>query len=99
MHDVAVACRRKHNCERSLDDVLQTTLRRHLPADAYKRCSGTAFLSITEDKFPSRHPKNILVSRFSSNQDLLQAAAASSYIPVWSGKPMAARQVKEEAAS
>jgi hypothetical protein len=52
-----------------------------LPPDAYLRCNGRCFLSITVlDKF-GFFPRNVIVSEFSSNEDLINACFASSCIP------------------
>lgn len=54
-------------------------LKNALPADAYERCSGRCFLSITVfDPLP----RNLIVSSFTSNDDLFEAALASSLIPL-----------------
>ena len=54
-----------------------------LPADAYKRCSGRCFISITVlgDGRSGWIPHNIIVSEYTSNEDLLNACFASSCIP------------------
>jgi hypothetical protein len=51
-----------------------------LPEDAYKRCSGRLFISITV--FNSYGMlENMIVSQFDSNDDLYNACCASSTIP------------------
>lgn len=52
-----------------------------LPRDAYLRCCGRCFISITVlDRF-GWLPRNMLVSEFESNEDLVNACFASSCIP------------------
>ena len=51
-----------------------------LPEDAYKKCSGRLFISITVIRNWGRL-ENVVISEFSSNQDLFEACLASSTIP------------------
>lgn len=61
-------------------DIVWPWLRTVLPPDAYRRCSGRVFISITV--FSSLGvPTNLMVSRFTSNHDLFEACLASSTIP------------------
>jgi hypothetical protein len=54
---------------------------KRLPSDAYKRCSGRCFISISVlDRF-GWLPRNMIVSEYSSNEDLINACFASSCIP------------------
>lgn len=50
-----------------------------IPEDAYIRCSGRLFISITE--VTPFGCKNWIVSEFTSNRDLFEACLASSTIP------------------
>lgn len=50
-----------------------------LPPDAYKICTGRLFVSITILTLSG--PKNIIVSEFKSNQEIVEACLASSSIP------------------
>jgi predicted acylesterase/phospholipase RssA len=51
-----------------------------LPPDAYLRCNGRCFISITVlDK--GYLPHNVIISEFTSNEDLVNACFASSCIP------------------
>ena len=50
-----------------------------LPEDAYKKCTGKLFISITILTWTGF--KNMIISEFHSNEDLLGACFASSTIP------------------
>ena len=54
-------------------------LREVIPQDAYKICTGRLFISITILTWLG--PKNMIVSEFTSNQDLFECCLASSSIP------------------
>eukprot|EP00943_MAST-04B_sp_MAST-4B-sp1_P009893 g9893.t1 len=49
-----------------------------IPKDAYKKCTGRCFISITR---LTPLPKNVIVSKYFSNTDLLECLLASSSIP------------------
>jgi len=51
-----------------------------LPADAYEKCSGRLFVTITT--LDQRGLHKLTVSQFDSNQDLFEACAASSCVPM-----------------
>ena len=51
-----------------------------LPADAHERCSGRLFVTITT--LDQRGLHKLTVSQFDSNQDLFEACAASSCVPM-----------------
>ena len=51
----------------------------HLPANAYELCSDRLFVSITV--WDAAGPRNLIVSHFLSNDDLIQACLASSALP------------------
>ena len=51
-----------------------------LPADAHERCSGRLFVTITT--LNQRGLQKLTVSQFDSNQDLFEACAASSCVPM-----------------
>ena len=51
-----------------------------LPADAHERCSGRLFVTITT--LDQRGLQKLTVSQFDSNQDLFEACAASSCVPM-----------------
>ena len=52
-----------------------------LPKDAYIRCNGRCFISITVLDRCGWLPRNMIVSQFESNEDLVNACFASSCIP------------------
>lgn len=62
-------------------DILRNGLRRILPIDAHKICSGRLLISLTRWK----DGKNVLVSEFDSREDLIQALICSSFVPMYSG--------------
>ena len=53
-----------------------------LPQDAYKQCSGRLFISLT--KVTIWGVENVMISEFSSNEDLFNCCCASSTIPYMS---------------
>ena len=57
---------------------LPSSLRRLLPADIHERCSGKAHVAVTT-VFP--RPRGLLVSEFSSRDDLIAALLTSCHIP------------------
>ncbi|KAM9835937.1 patatin-like phospholipase domain-containing protein 4 isoform 3-T3 [Aulostomus maculatus] len=62
-----------------------------LPADAHRLATDRLHISITH----SKSGRNLLVSRFSSREELIQALLASSFVPVYAGmKPMEFRGQK-----
>jgi hypothetical protein len=50
-----------------------------LPEDAYKKCNGRMFISVSV--MTSTGLKNMMVSEYLSNDDMLEACLASSTIP------------------
>lgn len=86
--ELSERCRRRANCQTTLDRGVRALFKKSIPPDAYKRCSGVAYVSITSDKFPTIGADNVLVSDFKSNEELVDAAAATSYIPLWSGRDL-----------
>ncbi|XP_060770452.1 patatin-like phospholipase domain-containing protein 2 isoform X1 [Neoarius graeffei] len=52
-----------------------------LPHDAYTKATGRLSISLTR----VTDGENVLVSHFTSNEDLMQACVCSSFIPVYSG--------------
>lgn len=56
----------------------QLVMRRLLPADIHERCSGKAYVAVTT-VFP--RPRGLLVSEFSSRDDLIAALLTSCHIP------------------
>ena len=63
----------------SLMDVYRRTWFRVMPVNAYKLCSGRAFISVTV--VTRSGLRNLIVSEFSSNEDLFSAIKASTFIP------------------
>ncbi|XP_078046131.1 brummer isoform X2 [Augochlora pura] len=61
--------------------ILLESLQKFLPDDAHIRVSGKLHISLTR----VYDGENVIVSRFSSREDLLQALLASTFIPVFSG--------------
>jgi hypothetical protein len=51
-----------------------------LPADAHKKCSGRLFVTIST--LTRTGPRPLIVSHFESNQELFEACATSSSIPM-----------------
>jgi len=60
-----------------------------LPADAHEKCSGRLFVTITT--LDQRGLQKLTVSQFDSNQDLFEACAASSCVPMVTTKRFGAR--------
>lgn len=65
----------------SIHDLLLEGLEKTLPEDAHLRVNGKLHISLTR----VYDGKNVIVSQFSSREDLVQALLASSFIPVFSG--------------
>lgn len=86
VRDLSALCRQRANCQTSLDRVVRETFEKAIPPDAYERCTDVGYVSITSGKFPSMPAENMLVSAYSSNKEVIDAAAATSYIPLWSGR-------------
>lgn len=56
-----------------------------LPSDAHSRATDRLFISLTH----SKTGRNLLVSKYSSREELLQALLASSFVPFYAGlKPV-----------
>ena len=73
---------RAHSDKKLLDAyhlILPRMILPTLPADAYKRCSGRCHISISVLR--GCRVRNMIVSEFSSNADLVDACIASSNIP------------------
>ncbi|KAK9296971.1 hypothetical protein QLX08_009162 [Tetragonisca angustula] len=65
----------------NVQELLLESLQEHVPNDAHIRVSGKLHISLTR----VYDGKNIIVSQFSSREDLLQALLASAFVPVFSG--------------
>lgn len=62
-------------------DTLREGIDRILPSDAHSRATDRLYVSLTHCKTG----RNLLVSRFTSRDDLLQALLASSFVPFYAG--------------
>lgn len=65
----------------NVQEILLESLQKFLPNDAHIRVSGKLHISLTR----VYDGKNVIVSQFSSKEDLLQALLASAFIPLFSG--------------
>jgi len=65
----------------NIHNILLDGLEKVLPDDAHIRVNGKLHISLTR----VYDGKNVIVSQFSSKEDLVQALLASSFIPVFSG--------------
>uniref|UniRef100_A0A1B6L7K1 triacylglycerol lipase n=1 Tax=Graphocephala atropunctata TaxID=36148 RepID=A0A1B6L7K1_9HEMI len=65
----------------NVQDVLAAGLRKNLPEDAHLKVSGKLHISLTS--LPGF--KNVIVSKFYSKEDLIQALLASAFVPFFSG--------------
>ncbi|XP_071955679.1 patatin-like phospholipase domain-containing protein 2 [Antedon mediterranea] len=65
----------------NVQKILKDGLLRVLPDDAYKKVSGRIFISLT--RLSNR--KNVIISEFESNEDLIQVLLCSAFIPFYSG--------------
>ncbi|CAB3372131.1 Hypothetical predicted protein [Cloeon dipterum] len=62
----------------NVQNILLEGLCKVLPDNAHEMCSGKLFISLTR----AHDGKNVIVSEFSSKEELIQAVSASSYIPL-----------------
>ncbi|XP_076767153.1 brummer isoform X3 [Xylocopa sonorina] len=65
----------------NVQEMLLESLQKFLPNDAHIRVSGKLHVSLTR----VYDGKNVIVSQFSSREDLLQALLASAFVPIFSG--------------
>ncbi|CAK9825101.1 Patatin-like phospholipase domain-containing protein 2 [Anthophora retusa] len=65
----------------NVQELLLESLQKFLPDDAHIRVSGKLHVSLTR----VYDGKNVIVSQFSSREDVLQALLASAFIPIFSG--------------
>lgn len=65
----------------NVQDVLSEGLRKNLPEDAHLKVSGKLHISLT--RLPGF--KNVIVSKFYSKEELIQALLASAFVPFFSG--------------
>ncbi|KAL3842014.1 hypothetical protein ACJMK2_020087 [Sinanodonta woodiana] len=64
-----------------LVQIMEDALMEFLPANAYEIATGRLHISLT--RVSDR--KNVMVSEFSSNQELIQALMCSAFVPLYSG--------------
>ncbi|CAI9740701.1 patanin-like phospholipase domain-containing 2 [Octopus vulgaris] len=62
-------------------DSLRKALAEVLPADAHKRTSGRLYISLTR----WRDWKNVVISEYASNQELIDAMICSAFVPLYCG--------------
>eukprot|EP00106_Octopus_bimaculoides_P015663 XP_014783105.1 PREDICTED: uncharacterized protein LOC106878411 [Octopus bimaculoides] len=60
---------------------LRKALAEVLPADAHKRTSGRLYISLTR----WRDWKNVIISEYASNQELIDAMICSAFVPLYCG--------------
>uniref|UniRef100_A0A3P9ANU8 triacylglycerol lipase n=1 Tax=Esox lucius TaxID=8010 RepID=A0A3P9ANU8_ESOLU len=65
----------------NLVKILRAMLFKNLPPDSHRRASGRLGISLTR----VADGENVLVSHFSSKEELVQACVCSTYIPVYCG--------------
>ena len=61
--------------------LVRNILTESLPPDTYVKASGKVYISLTS----ITDGRNVLVTDFSSNEELIDAVVCSSFIPVFSG--------------
>jgi patatin-like phospholipase domain-containing protein 2 len=64
-----------------IQNIVRKALERGLPADAYIKANGRLHVSLTR----LEDGKNVIISEFNSNEDLIQVLLCSCFIPLWSG--------------
>lgn len=65
----------------NIQTILFDGLAQVLPEDAHIKCSGKLHVSLTR----VRDGKNVIISEFSSREELMQVLQCSSWIPLFSG--------------
>lgn len=65
----------------NVQDILLSSLQKFLPDDAHLRVNGKLHISLTR----VYDGKNVIVSQFSSKEDLMQALLCTSFVPLFSG--------------
>eukprot|EP00879_Flechtneria_rotunda_P012288 GHRR01012834.1.p1 GENE.GHRR01012834.1~~GHRR01012834.1.p1 ORF type:complete len:332 (-),score=78.65 GHRR01012834.1:553-1548(-) len=81
---LATKCRPSHGCKGFLDDVVREHLAAALPEDAVQRCKHRLFVALTLARPDNESDVPLLVENFTSQQQLMDAVAASAYLPFWS---------------
>ena len=64
-----------------VNKIITDALHKVLPEDCHKRVNGRLHISVTRVS----DNKNVILSRFDSKEDLIQAVLCSCFIPFWSG--------------
>ncbi|VDM66724.1 unnamed protein product, partial [Strongylus vulgaris] len=67
--------------EFNLLGLVRAEIQRYLPPDAYKRCTGRLQVSLTRWS----DSKNVVVTEFASNEELVDVIICSCFIPVYCG--------------
>ncbi|VDK43480.1 unnamed protein product [Anisakis simplex] len=66
----------------NLIEVVRTNLTAVLPENAHQLCTGRLQISLTRE----RDRKNVIISKFDSKQELIQAILCSCFIPYYCGR-------------
>ena len=61
-----------------------------LPSDIVSRCNGRLFITVTQ-MWPNPSLKPVILSHFDSKEHLVDAVAASCFIPLWSARRLATK--------
>lgn len=83
----AKACRTENSCSGNLDRELKGLLQSYLPQNAWEQCRNKGYISISAGS-PLGPNQALLVTDFQSQDDLISAATASSFIPLWSASSL-----------
>jgi hypothetical protein len=70
---------------KNIDVGLRKLIRSSLPPDSYLKCNDRLYITVTQVA-PKFHKRATLISNFESDDDLVDAIAASCFIPFWSSK-------------
>eukprot|EP00879_Flechtneria_rotunda_P005584 GHRR01005878.1.p1 GENE.GHRR01005878.1~~GHRR01005878.1.p1 ORF type:complete len:317 (+),score=70.96 GHRR01005878.1:120-1070(+) len=81
----ALACLRNNTCLGGLGYLARLYMNATLPPDAAIRCGNKLFLTVTQATPRDVLDTTLLISNFTTNQQLVDASVASSYIPSFSG--------------
>eukprot|EP00877_Chromochloris_zofingiensis_P000410 jgi/Chrzof1/1036/Cz01g38010.t1 len=84
--DQAKYCRSNRNCYLTLDQSIKDSQQAYLPEDAYAKCTGKGYIQIGTlplPWIPALKPVQLL-DAYTSQSDLINAIAASSYVPAFS---------------
>ncbi|KAI8473192.1 MAG: hypothetical protein J3K34DRAFT_519202 [Monoraphidium minutum] len=84
MAATAEACRRERQCYHTLDAAVRRQLSETLPTDVAARCGGTGFVAVTRVAADGPDLPVVLGRDYIDRNDVIEAAAASSFLPFWS---------------